>query len=163
MSIRIRRAAAAVAVSAASLVGTVALATPAWAADTVQVNSFGNLILGGGAEANSIRFFPGPNGTVRVTDFASTVVAGTNCVQESADTVRCSGAKHINANGRDGDDVLNNDTGLTSVLGGGRGNDVLDGGSNADQLDGSVGFDSAFGQGGVDSCRAEQEQGCETD
>jgi len=41
MSIRIRRAAAAVAVSAASLVGTVALATPAWAADTVQVNSFG--------------------------------------------------------------------------------------------------------------------------
>ena len=153
MSIRIRRVAAAVAVSAASLVGTVALATPAWAADTVQVNSFGNLILGGGAEANSIRFFPGPNGTLLgAWAPAARPQGGILVIHETrglTDHIRTVAGRLA--------------AGLTSVLGGGRGNDVLDGGSNADQLDGSVGFDSALGQGGVDSCRAEQETGCETD
>ena len=55
MTTRIRRAVAAAALTAASLTGTAALATPASAADTVRV-SFGNLILSGGSEANSVRF-----------------------------------------------------------------------------------------------------------
>lgn len=163
MSIRIRRVAAAVAMTAASLAGTAVLATPVWAADTVTVSSVGILVLGGDATANNIRFFSGPNGTVLVTDSASTVNAGNNCVQENTTTVRCSGAKFINANGNDGDDVLDNDTPLDSVFGGGRGNDVLDGSSGRDVLDGVAGFDSAFGRGGQDSCRAEQESSCETD
>ena len=159
MTTRIRRAVAAAALTAASLTGTAALATPAFAADTVRV-SFGNLILTGGPEANSIRIHP-VNGKVRVKDFLAPVVAGTGCTQVDPSPVACAGVQNINANGRDGDDVLNNDTSLTSVLGGGNGNDVLDGGPNRDQLSGGLGNDKALGGPGVDICNAETETGCE--
>ena len=163
MTTRIRRAVAAAALTVSSLAGTAVLATPAWAADTVSVNSFGNLILAGGPEANNIRFFAGPNGTVAVSDTLAPINGGANCAQVNPNLVHCSGAKAINANGRDGNDTLDNDTNLDSALNGERGNDTLFGSPARDQLFGGSGTDKAFGGPNVDVCVAETESGCEQD
>lgn len=165
MTTRIRRAVAGAVLTAASLAGTVALATPASAADTVRV-SFGNLILGGGSEANSIRFdqFNPVGNVVRVTDLNGvTISAGPGCTSTANNIVSCRGVQNINANARGGDDVLDNKTGLTSVLNGEQGNDLLIGGSNNDQLIGGQGTDNANGGPGQDICSAEGESGCELD
>lgn len=162
MTTRIRRAVAAAVLTAASLTGTVVLATPAFAADTVSV-SFGNLILAGGSEANSIRFASVGN-LVEVREFNSTTMtAGPGCAQIDARVVRCRGVQNINANGRGGDDVLDNKTSLTSVLNGEAGSDLLIGGSNDDQLIGGQGTDNANGGPGQDICSAEGESNCELD
>ena len=171
MSTRIHRAVAAVAVTAASLAGTAALATPAWAADTARV-SFGNLIVAGGPEDNSIRFSRSASGVVTVTDTKAAVNAGTGCVQVNTNTIRCSGVENLNVNGRDGDDFINNDTGqesglsipgLPGTLNGGSGNDILFGSDGSDELLGGLGNDRADATTGVDRCIAETEENCELD
>jgi len=163
MSVRIRRAAAAVAITAASLVGTAALATPAWAADTAKV-SFGNLIVSGGPEANSMRFTRAADGTVTLRDANASVSPGTGCVAVDAKTVRCSGVENLNVSGGAGDDLIDNDTGsdggnpntgLPASIGGSDGNDNLQGSTGRDDLGGGLGFDRASGSAGIDSCSAE--------
>jgi Ca2+-binding RTX toxin-like protein len=161
MSTRLRRAAAAAALTVASLAGTAALATPAFAADTVRV-SFGNLILSGGPENNTIQFTPVGN-TIEVRELNSVVLtAGPGCKQVDSRTALCRGVQNINANGQGGNDVLDNSrTNVTSVLGGGNDGDQLIGGSNNDQLIGGLGTDNANGGPGQDICNAEGESNCE--
>ena len=48
----------------------------------------------------------------------TTMTAGPGCAQIDARVVRCRGVQNINANGRGGNDVLDNKTSLTSVLNG---------------------------------------------
>ena len=52
--------------------------------------------------------------------------------------------------GRGGDDVFSNDTGLKSIAIGGAGNDVLIGGTGNDVLDGGAGDDILYGKEGAD-------------
>jgi len=170
MTTRFRRAVAAAALTAASLTGTVALATPAWAADTTRV-SFGNLIVSGDAANNNIRFTREANGAVVMTDTNAAVTAGPGCTQVSQNTVRCVGVENLNVNGRDGNDVIDNDTGsdggnsntgLTGTLNGGAGTDRLLGSTGRDELlGGTGGGDRATGGPGVDICNAEIESSCE--
>lgn len=162
MNTRIRRAVAAAALTAAGLTGTVALATPASAAETVKV-SFGNLILSGGPEANSIRFEP-VGDLVEVRELNSTTMtAGTGCIQIDTRVAHCRGVRNINANGGGGFDVLDNKTTLPSVLNGGPDRDLLIGGPRNDQLIGGSGTDNANGGPGQDICDAEGETNCELD
>jgi Ca2+-binding RTX toxin-like protein len=162
MTTRIRRAVTAAALTAASLTGAVALATPAFAADTVSV-SFGNLILSGGPEANSLRFAPVGN-LVEVRELNSTTMtAGPGCIQIDTRVVHCRGVQNINANGRGGVDVLDNKTTLPSVLNGDTDSDLLIGGPRNDQLIGGPGTDNANGGPGQDICNAEGETNCELD
>jgi hypothetical protein len=169
MSTRLTRAVGALALTAASLVGTAALAAPAWAADTTFV-SFGNLIASGGPEANNIRFTRGTDGAVTMTDTNAAVTAGNGCAQVNTNTVRCSGVQNLNVNGGDGNDTIDNDTGsdggnanigLPGTLNGGRGNDHLSGSTGADELLGGLDTDRAAGGPGTDRCIAETESGCE--
>lgn len=162
MTTRIRRAVAAAALTAAGLTGTVALATPASAADTVKV-SFGNLILAGGPEDNSLQFNPMGN-LIEVRELNSTtMIAGPGCAQIDPRVVHCRGVQNINANAGGGNDVLDNKTTLPSVLNGGAGGDLLIGGPRNDQLIGGPDTDNANGGPGVDICNAEGESNCELD
>ena len=162
MSTRIRRAVAAAALTAAGLTGTVALATPASAADTVRV-SFGNLILSGGSEANSLQFTSKDN-LLEVRELnVPPMIAGPGCAQIDERVVHCRGVQNINANAGGGHDVLDNKTSLPSVLNGGTGSDLLIGGSSRDQLIGGEGTDNANGGPGQDICNAEGETNCELD
>jgi RTX calcium-binding nonapeptide repeat (4 copies) len=171
MSTRTARAVGALALTAASLVGTAALAAPAWAATTTARVSFGNLIVTGGPEANGFLFTRAADGAVTVHDTKpAAMTAGTGCTQQDATTVRCSGVENLNVNGGGGDDSIDNDTGsdggnpnvgLPSTLNGGDGNDRLSGSTGPDQLIGLAGTDRASGNAGVDICDAETESGCE--
>jgi Ca2+-binding RTX toxin-like protein len=170
MTTRIRRALAAVTLTAASLTGTVALATPVWAADTVRVN-LGNLIVSGDAANNNIRFTREASGAVVMTDTNAAVTAGTGCTQVNQNTVRCVGVQNLNVNGREGNDVIDNDTGsdggnsntgLPGTLNGGPGTDSLLGSTGRDELLGGTGAgDRANGGSGIDICNAEIETSCE--
>jgi len=105
-------------------------------------------------------------------DTATSVTAGTGCVQVDANTVRCSGVENLNVNGGDGKDTIDNDTGsdggntktgLPGTLNGGPGDDLLQGSTGADELLGGLGTDRAEGGPGTDRCTAESESGCEQD
>ena len=60
-------------------------------------------------------------------------------------------------NGRAGNDVFINSTGLRSVAAGGAGDDTLVGGSGDDVLIGEGGNDLLYGRGGTTCCWEERE------
>jgi Ca2+-binding RTX toxin-like protein len=90
--------------------------------------------------------------SLRVRDAATSPTAGEGCSARGPDTVACDieAISHIEVLAGDGDDQIVNDTGLTSTLRGGNGDDSLVGGTSADRIVGNDGVDDMDGRAGND-------------
>jgi hypothetical protein len=92
-------------------------------------------------------------GFITVTDPTATLTVGAGCTLVNSHEARCSAANvsYLSIRGLDGNDVITNNTGYTSFLIGGNGNDRLIGGSGVDTLTGGYGGDELRGGGGSDT------------
>jgi Ca2+-binding RTX toxin-like protein len=152
-----------------------ALALPSAAHASTATTADGNLRYTSAAgEVNNVSFARVSGDTFRVTDLGAVVAAGTGCVQESPNVVRCTTARGrpIIAGLGDGNDTATSRTSRTvqlvgedgndrlagaggrDTLDGGTGDDNLTGGSSADRLRGGSGNDQLFGNSGNDNLQA---------
>jgi Ca2+-binding RTX toxin-like protein len=167
---RIRRAAV---LTLAGLACSVALASPAHAAGSIEVKKNGGVLaVTGSTGGDSITVDqPGGFGTrVTVTVSGAPVIAGPGCVKLSNLKVECDETFQIGVVGGEGDDSIVVNSNTRSLLNGnlghdvifaGSGNDELRGAGGDDTLRGGPGVDTADGGTGSDRCTAETESRCE--
>src|SRR4051812_27610646 len=158
-------------VTAAALL---ALALPSAAQAATATTADGNLrYTAAPGEVNNVSFARVSGDTFRVTDVGAVITAGTGCVQESPNVVRCATARGrpiiarlgdqndsaasrtsrtVQLFGEDGNDRLSGASGR-DTLDGGNGDDNLTGGSSADRLRGGAGNDQLLGNSGNDNLR----------
>ena len=138
------------AASAAALAAFLA-AAPVAGASTVVVVSNQVLFTATPGVANQVTVSDSTS-NFRISDPASTVVAGVGCSQSGA-TVLCpqSSATSIRLDLGDGDDTVTFTASENLVAFGGPGNDSLKGGGQGDQLSGDDGNDSIVGNDGPDT------------
>ncbi|MGW4638587.1 hypothetical protein ACWEN6_08670 [Sphaerisporangium sp. NPDC004334] len=156
-------------VASAALAGAAMMSTtPAQAAaDPVVVsrplstNGFW-IMVEAGSTANAIDLNGSAGGTVTVTDTLASVVAGPGCQQLGA-VVRCSAVDvtHLHVTVGGGEDVVRNNTDISSTIYGGRGRDRLFGGSAHDYITGNQDTDIVDGGAGSDECIGETVSNCE--
>ncbi|MBT2232182.1 hypothetical protein [Nonomuraea sp. NEAU-A123] len=165
----IRRSFAALTLATATLTASAVLASPAHAAGATVQASIGLVTIVGTLGSDSIDI-SNSGSTVFVTSSAHSVTAGSGCAQEGPSKVSCANVDHISANVRQGDDVVNNNSGLTAEIFGSAGSDRLSGGSQRDILSGGTGNDVLVGNAGndttnggadFDTCDGESELNCE--
>src|SRR5436190_8884389 len=130
-----------------------ALAVPSAAHAATATTADGNLRFTAAAgESNNVSFARVSGDTFRVTDVGAVITAGTGCVQESPNVVRCATARGRPIIARLGDqnDSAASRTSRTVQLFGEDGNDRLAGASGRDTLDGGSGDDNLTGSSGND-------------
>jgi Ca2+-binding RTX toxin-like protein len=168
----IRRVAA---VALTGLACSLALVSPAHAAETVQVSKNGGVLSVKGTSGGEAITIDQPGGfgariTVTINGGVN-ATAGAGCIQLSSRKVECDETFQIGvAAGAGNDDVLVNSQTRAILFGnlgndnmfGGSGNDELRGADGTDRLDGGAGTDSANGGNGTDTCTAETEAACES-
>src|SRR3954471_12940695 len=126
-------------VTAAALL---ALAVPSAAQAATATTADGNLrYTAAPGEVNNVSFARVSGDTFRVMDVGAVITAGTGCVQESPNVVRCATARGRPIIARLGDqnDSTASKTSRTVQLFGEDGNDRLAGASGRDTLDGGAG------------------------
>jgi Ca2+-binding RTX toxin-like protein len=99
--------------------------------------------------------------TLTVTDpGTATMIAGGDCAVVTADTASCPAAEitELDVSSGDGNDTIDNQTGVGGELFGEAGNDILRGGPAAERLDGGDGVDTLDGGGGDDRLYAASPQ-----
>src|SRR3954453_3475925 len=140
-------------VTAAALL---ALALPSAAQAATATTADGNLrYTGAPGEVNNVSFARVSGDTFRVTDVGAVITAGTGCVQESPNVVRCATARGRPIIARLGDqnDSAASRTSRTVQVFGEDGNDRLAGASGRDTLAGGAGDDNLPGAAGADRLR----------
>jgi Ca2+-binding RTX toxin-like protein len=140
----------------ALLLAAAALAVPASAsAATVSAENGRIMITAKPGETNTMTFNEG-DGSYQITDSASPIEAGANCVKApDAQRVGCpaTGATVLMADLGDGDDSLTVSAGLGSDVEGGAGNDTIVGGFGDDVIRGGAGNDGLDGNTGNDTLK----------
>lgn len=126
------------------------MAAPAMASD-VSVDSSGELFFRADVGFANAVVFSGDGSAVTVTDPVDPPRPGTRCTSVDPATVTCTDVTKLEVEARDGNDLVTNDTALTSTIHGRNGDDTLTGGSGADVLRGENNNDVLDGRGGSDA------------
>jgi Ca2+-binding RTX toxin-like protein len=129
------------------------VAGPAHAATGVFKSGDVLLVNAQGGRENNITVSKQGNFVI-VRDLGDNLAAGSGCVRTAVNEVRCSlPIARITVSSGDLKDTVRNNSGITSTLNGGSGNDTLTGGTGSDTLDGGSGNDTLSGGLGSDTLR----------
>ncbi|MEX2448712.1 MAG: hypothetical protein WD404_08215 [Solirubrobacterales bacterium] len=134
-----------------------AVLAPAVASAMPKAKSF-TVLLAGGAEANTIRIWLGPDGREYVIDsLVQLEVGGDLCSHPEGkpNELVCAAARiggfEVNAGAGDDRVVVSRNVAIPVTIRGGPGDDVLVGGSGDDKLIGGAGDDRLYGRRGADA------------